>query len=195
MAAGEIVTKAVDPLLKTVDTTVTSAITTPGFLTEISFGVLFLVIIISVHGWCLGAISKQFGQRFGNFTARTPKWRVRFLMTVTVTLLAWTHFFETLIWTLPIWYFGLISNFRDAYFFVLEAYTTLGEGAIALPESWRLAGPIIAISGLFTFSWTGSVLVYVVTETGRRHSIANTEQLRVKSANESTTAGTTPPHV
>jgi hypothetical protein len=170
MATGDIVTKAVDPILQTVDTTVNSTILDPGFLTEISFGLMMLVLIISVHGWCVGSVSKQFGLRFGKFTVRTRPWRVRMLMTFTIMLLALTHFFETLIWAAPIWHFGLIPNFRDAYSFVLESYTTLGEGTVKLPDAWRLGGPIIAISGLFTFSWTGSVLVYVMTETGRRHS-------------------------
>lgn len=170
MATGEVVANAVEPILKTVDTTVSSTIVDPGFLMEIGVGLMSLVIIITIHGWCLGSISKQFSLRFGKFNVRTRPWRVRGLMIVTITLLAMTHFFETLLWAAPIWHFGLIPNFRNAYYFVLESYTTLGEGNVALPDAWRLGGPIIAISGLFTFSWTGSVLVYVVTETGRRHS-------------------------
>jgi hypothetical protein len=31
-----------------------------------------------------------------------------------------------------------------------------------LPNGWHMLAPIIAISGLFTFGWTGSVLVEVV---------------------------------
>ena len=33
-----------------------------------------------------------------------------------------------------------------------------------LPDHWRLLGPMIAMSGLFTFGWTGSVLVSIMTE-------------------------------
>ena len=50
---------------------------------------------------------------------------------------------------------------------MLEAYTTLGEGAVSLPEPWLLIGPIIAMSGLFTFGWTASVLVGIMTEYGQ----------------------------
>ncbi|MGO4837464.1 ion channel, partial [Rhizobiaceae sp. 2RAB30] len=53
------------------------------------------------------------------------------------------------------------------YYFVLESYTTLGAGNIALPDQWRLLGPSIAMSGLFTFGWTGSVLVSIMTEFGK----------------------------
>ena len=47
---------------------------------------------------------------------------------------------------------------------MLESYTTLGEGTVTLPDSWRLIGPMIAMSGLFTFGWTGSVLVSVMSD-------------------------------
>ena len=56
---------------------------------------------------------------------------------------------------------------RDSYYYVLANYTTLGEGNISLPDRWRLIGPIIAMSGLFTFGWTGSVLVSIMTEFGK----------------------------
>lgn len=56
---------------------------------------------------------------------------------------------------------------RDSYYFVLESYTRLGEGAVRLPDGWRLIGPIMAMSGLFTFGWTGSLLVSIMTEFGK----------------------------
>jgi Ion channel len=67
----------------------------------------------------------------------------------------------------PIHALGMITSLRDAYYYVLESYTTLGEGNVALPDRWRLLGPIIAMSGLFTFGWTGSVLVSIMTEFGK----------------------------
>jgi hypothetical protein len=41
-----------------------------------------------------------------------------------------------------------------------------------LPEPWQMVGPIMAISGLFTFGWTGSVLVDVVGRLGRIKDLA-----------------------
>ena len=171
MATGDSVNEIVDPLVHTVDSTAAALIASPGFFVEIGVGLAFLVITIAVHGWCLGTISGRFSSRFHRFTPETPTWRISFLVSITITYLAVTHLVETLIWAVPIWQFGVIPNFRDAYFVVLEAYTTLGAGNISLPEPWRLGGPLIAISGLFTFSWTGSVLVYVMTETSRRKAL------------------------
>jgi hypothetical protein len=170
MADDSLVRDAVDPALKTVDTTVVSSLTDPGLITELGFGLLVLVLLIAVHGWCMGSISKFFAVRFARFGPQTAQWRVNGLVGVTIALLISVHILETLIWVIPIWWFGLISGFRDTFYFVLESYTTLGDSDIELPHTWRMIGPMIAISGLFTFSWTGSVMVYVVNETGRRHS-------------------------
>ena len=100
------------------------------------------------------------------------------LVALTISALVFVHLTETLLWTVPLLWLGIIDNFRDAYYYVLEAYTTLGEGTLYLPDQWRLVGPVIAISGLFTFGWTASVLVYVMGETGRLHAERSKEVAR-----------------
>lgn len=149
-------------------TDATAALTNP--FVELALATSILVPIIVVHGWCLGRISKLFSMRFALFTPETPGWRVSILTSTTIALLVMIHFLETVLWTVPLISLGMIDTFRDAYYYVLEAYTTLGEGTIALPDQWRLIGPVIAISGLFTFGWTGSVLVYVMTQIGKLHA-------------------------
>ena len=54
---------------------------------------------------------------------------------------------------------SVIGNWRVAGFFVANTYTTLGYGNFVLPTERNMLAPIIAMSGLFTFGWTGSVLV------------------------------------
>lgn len=170
MAGESIVKDTVDPVLNTVGTTVVSSLKDPSLITELGFGLLVLVLVISVHGWFMGEVSKFFAVRFARFSKSSAQWRVSFLVSITIALLAGVHLLETLIWAIPIWWFGLISGFRESFSFVMESYTTLGGAKVGLPSAWTLIGPMIAISGLFTFSWTGSVMVYVMTETGKRHS-------------------------
>jgi hypothetical protein len=136
-------------------------------LGELSLATTILVPIIIIHGWCLGQVSKLFSGRFALYTPATPAWRPSALTFVTIAILVVIHLLETLLWTVPLLQLGIMRNFRDAYYYVLEAYTTLGEGNVTLPDQWRLVGPVIAISGLFTFGWTGSVLVYVMSQQGK----------------------------
>ncbi|RUU44976.1 MULTISPECIES: ion channel [unclassified Mesorhizobium] len=134
---------------------------------EIVVGTLFMIVIIFVHGTGIRIINQRFSKSWIRVTEATPYWRLNLLLAITIGSLAALHFAETFLWAVPLYVMGSIPSMRDSYYYVLESYTTLGEGNINLPDRWRLVGPIIAMSGLFTFGWTGSVLVSIMTEFGR----------------------------
>jgi hypothetical protein len=144
-----------------------NAVTNPDPVVEVAFGIIVLVLIIFVHGTSMRSINRRFSAAWVNVNARTPAWRVNGLLSVVIAALAIVHLLETLLWSLPIYGLGMLPNMRDTYFYVLESYTTLGAGNVSLPDQWRLVGPIIGMSGLFTFGWTGSVLVSVMNEFGK----------------------------
>lgn len=139
----------------------------PNPIFEIALGTLIMIVIIFVHGVGIRTINQRFSKTWIHVNSDTPHWRINLLLALTIASLAVLHFAETLLWAAPVWLMGLISSMRDSYYFVLESYTTLGEGTVNLPDRWRLIGPIIAMSGLFTFGWTGSVLVSIMTEFGK----------------------------
>ena len=136
----------------------------PNPLLEVLVGTIGLIVIIFVHGISIRVINRRFSERWVHVTPHTARWRVNLMLAVTIAALSVAHFAETLLWALPISYTGMIPEMRDSYYFVLESYTTLGESSVGLPDRWRLIGPIIAMSGLFTFGWTGSVLVSIMTD-------------------------------
>jgi hypothetical protein len=112
-------------------------------------------------------INQRFSKSWVQVNDMTPYWRLNLMLALTIGSLAALHFTETLLWAIPIYSARLIPSMRDSYYYVLESYTTLGEGTVSLPDRWRLIGPIVAMSGLFTFGWTGSVLVNIMTEFGK----------------------------
>jgi len=142
-------------------------LTAPNPFVELVLGTLALIVIIFVHGVGIRAINRRFNKSWVHVNETTPVWRLDVMLALTIGSLAALHFMETLLWALPVYLLGLIPSLRDSYYYVLQSYTTLGTGDVTLPERWRLIGPIIAMSGLFTFGWTASVLVSVMTEFGR----------------------------
>ncbi|PCD67668.1 ion channel [Rhizobium phaseoli] len=139
----------------------------PNPIFEIFVGTLILIVVIFVHGAGIRSVSLQFNKTWAHVTSATPHWRLNVMLSATIAALALLHFAETLIWAVPLYVRDIIPSMRDSYYYVLESYTTLGEGNVALPDRWRLLGPIIAMSGLFTFGWTGSVLVSIMTDFGK----------------------------
>lgn len=139
----------------------------PNPVLETVLGIITLVGIIFVHGAGIRTINRRFSRSWVLMDHATPHWRINLLLGFTIGALAALHFTETLLWSVPVSVFGLIPSMRDSYYYVLQSYTTLGEGTVSPPDQWRLIGPIIAMSGLFTFGWTGSVLVSIMTEFGK----------------------------
>ena len=74
---------------------------------------------------------------------------------------------EILIWAFVLTRMGLVKHAVDAIYFCANTYTTLGMGSVDVDVHWRNISPLIAISGLFTFAWTTSALVDVVSSSGR----------------------------
>jgi hypothetical protein len=159
-------------------------------LVEVGIGTLGLIVVILVHGFFMSAISRTFNRRWVRATSGThvAYWRSDLLVAAVIGSFVLAHMISTLIWALPLQYFGLIPDMRSCYYFVLQCYTTLGMGGVDLPEPWALLGPVISMSGLFAFGWTGSVLVGIMTEYG---SLARS---RARAENTSGGAGTDKAH-
>ena len=70
-----------------------------------------------------------------------------------------THVVEIGIWSCALYAAGLVDNLRRAIVFTGNTYTTVGYGEDILPLGWKLLTTIIALSGMFAFAWTTSVLL------------------------------------
>jgi len=129
---------------------------------DLIFGGVMLILIILIHAAGVRAATNHVLRRSRTILARPTFWRADLLMGSTVFILLVLHLAELLVWAAALVYSGLVSDWRAAGFFAGNTYTTIGYGNDILPVGWRMLAPIIAISGLFTFGWSGSVLVDLV---------------------------------
>ncbi|MFO0991841.1 MAG: ion channel [Hyphomicrobiales bacterium] len=136
----------------------------PDPIIETILGVFWLTLVILIHGVGIQAINRQFARMWTHVTVHTTHWKINLILGTVIASLTILHLAETVFWGLPIYALNLVPTWLDSYIFVLENYTTLGAGNVRLPHDWRLMGPIIAISGLFTFGWTTGVLVSTMSE-------------------------------
>jgi Ion channel len=126
---------------------------------DLFFGGAMLVIIILVHAAGVRAVTTHVLRRSDVILQRPARWRVDLLMGSIVFMLLALHVSEMLIWTAALVFSNLVPDWRSAGFFAGNTYTTVGYGVFILPNGWRMLAPIIAMSGLFAFGWSGSVLV------------------------------------
>jgi hypothetical protein len=129
---------------------------------DLLLGGAMLMFIMLVHAAGVRAASNHVLHRSGVLLTRPTKWRADVLMSGTVFALLGLHLFEIFAWAASLVYSGLVPDWRMAGFFAGNTYTTVGYGTFILPDGWKMLAPIIAISGLFTFGWSGSVLVDLI---------------------------------
>jgi len=126
------------------------------------FGGGMLLLIVLIHAAGMRFVTDRFEMRLQTFGIMQSTWRPDVLMGFVVTLMLLLHLLEIWVWSAALVYSGLVDNWRAAGFFAANTYTTVGYGNFLLPDGWHMLAPIIAMSGLFTFGWTGSVLVEIV---------------------------------
>lgn len=131
-------------------------------LPDFVFGGGMLLLIVLVHATGMRMLTDRFERRIQALRQLKSTWRPDLLLGRVVTLMLLLHLFEIWVWAAALVYSGLVENWRAAGFFAANTYTTVAYGNFLLPDGWHMLAPIIAMSGLFTFGWTGSVLVEVV---------------------------------
>jgi len=102
---------------------------------DMVFGGSMLVLIIMFHAFWIRFITGAFLTRTKVIHKVARIWHADLLFALTVIALLTLHMAEIMLWT-----------------------AALGE-SFALPHAWRMLAPIVAIAGIFRFSWTASVLV------------------------------------
>jgi len=134
---------------------------------DVAFGGGMLMLIILIHATGVRAVTSHVANRTRVIMQRPKVWRADVVMASSVLMLLALHLTETVAWAAALVYGGLVPSWRAAGFFAGNTYTTVGYGAFVLPVGWEMLAPIIAISGLFTFGWSGSVLVDIVARCQR----------------------------
>ena len=126
---------------------------------DLFFGGAMMICIVLVHAAGVRAVTTHVLRRTQVIMQRPSRWEADLLMASVVFMLLTLHVTEMFLWAAALVYSGLVPDWRAAGFFAGNTYTTVGYGTFILPNGWRMLAPIIAMSGLFTFGWSGSVLV------------------------------------
>ena len=118
-----------------------------------------LVLVVLIHAAGLRLVGDHVSRRVHSILTRPSLWHADLLMGSIIFLLLALHLFEIFVWSAALVFSGLVPDWHNAGFFAGNTYTTIGYGTFLLPSAWEMVAPIMAISGLFTFGWSGSVLV------------------------------------
>jgi len=130
-------------------------------LPDLMFGGSVLILVIMFHAFWIRVITSSFLKRSAPMRMQASMWRADSLFTVMVMALLALHLAEVFLWSAALVFGDIAGSWSAAAYFAANCYTALGE-PFPLPRAWRMVPPIIAMSGIFTFAWTASVLVNFV---------------------------------
>ncbi len=139
---------------------------------DLILGGATLIVIVVLHGVSMRALTNHVMRRSKVVALRPTEWRADLVLAGAIFFLLSTLLLEIVVWTAVLVWTRLVPSWREAGYFVANTYTTLGYGNVVLGQSWKMLVPIIAICGLFTFGWTGSVLVDLVARVNRLKDLA-----------------------
>jgi hypothetical protein len=147
---------------------------------DLFLGGVVLVLIVLLHGTAMRKVQMHCIRRSKAGALHPTVWRADLMFAGAVALMLGSHLVETVIWTAVLVWGHLANSWRGRGVFYREHVHTLGYGRVVLADGWKMLCPIIAISGLFTFGWTGSVLVDVVGRVSHLRELA--EERRSEAA-------------
>src|SRR5450631_241738 len=128
-------------------------------LAALSLGSLILVLITLFHGGGLSRIIRHYKSLSNHLLERRRShFHAGVIFGWTTYLILMLHLIEVCVWATILIVLHLTPDIHDAIYFCANSYTTLGLGDVLVPHAWREISPIMAMSGLFTFGFTTSVL-------------------------------------
>lgn len=131
-----------------------------------------LIGVVLLHGVVMRWVQNLVSARDPFIRRSRQAWRSDLVMASVILALLSAGLVEVTLWTAALKYSSLFPTWAGAAAYAASSYTTLGNATGAPPPGWSMLGPIIAISGLFTFGWSGSVLVDVVHRVGQARDAA-----------------------
>ena len=137
--------------------------------TEQFFAALPLVILtVVLHGFGMrlaGLCYRGFGPSHSRNARHGP--HVVLLASIVCIMLA-THYLEVVMWAIFYLEAGILAEFKNAMFYSINAYTTLGASNITMTGKWQGIDGIEAITAMLMFGWSTAVLAAIVVES---HSV------------------------
>ncbi|MCX6880079.1 MAG: potassium channel family protein [Verrucomicrobia bacterium] len=72
------------------------------------------------------------------------------------------HLLQIAVWAAFYDLSGCFPDFNTSFYFSATSYSTVGYGDVVLPTTWRVFGPMEAVTGVLMFGWSTGVLFAVV---------------------------------
>ncbi len=157
----------------------TSSLATQLDLPAYLLGIVILLLVMLLHGVALLQIAKRYEVKSFLYLAEHKYSSVAFVFYISILCLFFTHLAEIFIWGVSLWTFKLLPVLSESILFAGSTYTAMGFMEDILPPGWKMLAIIIAFSGMFSFTWTASVMISMTKNFRQAYTRMHMEKLKL----------------
>ncbi|WP_353428264.1 hypothetical protein NHB34_03520 [Polynucleobacter sp. MWH-UH19D] len=138
-------------------------------LEAFALGCLILIACVLIHALFLLFITYRSKREL---LVAVHKGQIAFiylLFVACVLVLLISHMIQIYLWGVALYYFDVIHHFHAAMVYAGSTYTTVGFVIDPLPLQWQLLSVIMAVSGIFSFAWSTSIMFSISQQLFKTH--------------------------
>jgi hypothetical protein len=121
-------------------------------------GGLVMLACLAVQAAFVVTVMTVAKARIRALMAAREKMKAQAVFFIGILVLLMSHLAQIYIWGMTLYLAGLLANVHSAIIFAGSTYTTIGFAANLLPLQWQMLLVIMAVSGVFSFGWSTSIM-------------------------------------
>ena len=127
-------------------------------LEALSLAISLLILCILIHALFVFFVANRGRKEIVPAAEAGLTMKAHMFFIAYMLILLISHICQIFIWGVTIYIFDVIQNPHVAMVYAGSTYTTVGFMSDPIPNKWQLLSVFMAISGLFTFGWSTSIM-------------------------------------
>lgn len=127
-------------------------------LPALAIGCAALLLCLAMQGSTVVLVMTAFKTRIRRMVGQNHNLAAHALFFCAILILLMSHLVQIFIWALLLYLTGVIPSRQTAVLLSGSTYTTVGFANDTLPIQWQLLTVIMAVTGLFAFAWSTSIM-------------------------------------
>ena len=124
----------------------------------LAVGCSALLLCLSVQGGTVVLVMTQFKNRIRDLTLARRNLTAHLMFFSAILILLMSHIAQIYIWGMFLFMPGILADIHQAMLLAGSTYTTVGFATDNLALQWQMLSVTMAITGLFAFAWSTSIM-------------------------------------
>jgi len=121
-------------------------------------GCAALLLCIAMQGSTVALVMGKLKPKLRALAVQNRSGMAHLMFFSCILILLLSHLAQIMIWSAFLYWPGIMPNPHHAMLLAGSTYTTVGFANDTLAERWQLLAVIMAMTGLFAFAWSTSIM-------------------------------------